>query len=80
MTTAGYDYETRAGAGRRSDAEDIEQAIIDLARLIATTAVATELRNQYAPVISHLAHARRALREIYGKDPRPGDRRAMLAA
>lgn len=63
-----HDYETRAGAGRNSDAEEFEQAIIDLARVIGITAIETEMRREYVPVIRHLANARRALREIYGKD------------
>jgi hypothetical protein len=63
-----HDYHTRAGAGRRSDAEDFEKAILDLARVIVYTAVQAEMRNEYAPVIRYLAHAHRALREIYGKD------------
>ena len=61
-------YEARAGAGRKSDAEEFEQAILDLARVIVNTAVEAEMRNEYAPVVRYLAHAHRALREIYGKD------------
>lgn len=64
------DYEKRAGAGRQSHAEDFEQAIIDLARVIGNTAIDAEMRKEYVPVILHLAHARRALRELYGKDVR----------
>jgi hypothetical protein len=66
--TVAHDYETRAGAGRNSDAEEFEQAIIDLARVIGHTAIETEMRQEYVPVIRHLAYARRALREIYGKN------------
>ena len=62
------DYETRAGAGRKSDAEAFEQAILDLARAIVNTAVEAEMRNEYAPVVRYLAHAHKALREIYAKD------------
>ncbi len=62
-----HDHATRAGAGRYSDAEELEQAIVDLARVIGNTAIETEMREEYVPVILHLAHARRALREIYGK-------------
>lgn len=65
--TVAYDHEARAGAGRNSDAEEFEQAIIDLARVIGYTAIEMEMREEYVPVILHLAHARRALREIYGK-------------
>ena len=66
--TASKDYETRAGAGRKSDAEEFERAILDLARAIVNTAVEAEMRDEYAPVVRYLAHAQRALREIYGKD------------
>jgi hypothetical protein len=66
--TVTRDYGTRAGGGRKSDTEEFEQAIIDLARLIANTAVETDIRDEYVPVIRHLAQARRALRTIYGKD------------
>jgi hypothetical protein len=60
-------YEERMGAGRVSDAEEIEQAIIDLARVIGVTAIETEMRAEYAPVVWHLVHARRALRAAFGK-------------
>ena len=63
----GHDHETRAGAGRTSDVEEFEQAIVDLARVIGHTAIETEMRDEYVPVIRYLAQARRALREIYGK-------------
>ena len=43
------DYETRAGAGRISDAEEFEQAIIDLARAIGNTAIETEMRRELCP-------------------------------
>ena len=56
------------GAGRISDAEEFEQAIIDLARVIGNTAIETEIGREYVPVIRYLAQARRALREIYAKD------------
>jgi hypothetical protein len=68
VVTVMRDYETRTGAGRKSDVEEFEQAIIDLARVIGNTAIETEMRDEYVPVIRYLAHARRALREIYGKD------------
>ena len=79
--TVGYDHETRAGAGRTSDAEEFEQAIIDLARVIVHSAIETEMRDEYVPVIRYLAQARHALREIYGKDDtRTGTERTFLTA
>ena len=74
------DYETRAGVGRQSDAEEFEKAIVDLARMIGITAIETEMRHEYLPVIRYLAHARRALREIYGKDAPADLGRATLSA
>ena len=68
VVTVMSDYDRRAGAGRMSDAEEFEQAIIDLARMIGSTAIETEMRQEYVPVIRHLAQARLALRAIYGKD------------
>ena len=73
------DYETRAGAGRKSDAEEFEQAILDLARAIVNTAVEAEMRNEYAPVVRYLAHAQRALREIYAKDAQTELERTRLS-
>lgn len=60
-------WEQRAGAGRRSHVEEFDQAITDLARVIYVTATEDELRKEYAPVLVHLAHARRALRQQFGK-------------
>ena len=62
-------YDDRAGAGRRSDVEQFDEAITDLARVIALTAIASELGQEYAPVVAHLAQARRALRDVFGKAP-----------
>ena len=73
------DYETRAGAGRKSDAEEFEQAILGLARTIVNTAVEAEMRNEYAPVVRYLAHAHRALREIYAKDAQTELERTALS-
>ena len=73
------DHKTRAGAGRKSDAEEFERTILDLARAIVNTAVESEMRNEYAPVVRHLAHAQRALREIYAKDAQAELERAKLS-
>ena len=73
------DYGTRAGAGRRSDAEEFERAILDLARAIVKAAVEAEMRNEYAPVVRYLAHAQRALREIYAKDAQTELERTRLS-
>ena len=61
------DYATRVGVGRRSDAERFEEEIIRLARDICLAAIASELRAEYAPVLTHLVKARRALREAFDK-------------
>ena len=73
------DYKTRAGAGRKSDAEEFERAILDLARAIVNAAVEAEMRNEYAPVVRYLAHAQRALREIYPNDAQTALERAKLS-
>ena len=70
MTTPTFvhrDYATRAGVGRRSDAERFEEEIIRLARDICLAAMASELSAEYAPVLTHLVKARRALRVAFDK-------------
>ena len=59
------DCERHAGAGRLSDAEEVDQAITDLARVIATTAVQSEVTAEYAQVVWLLVKARRALRASF---------------
>jgi hypothetical protein len=61
-------YRNRAGADRQSAAEEIEQAIIDLARVIGIVAIEAEAVDLYSPVIGHLVKARRALRDAFGKE------------
>jgi len=61
-------YRNRAGADRRSDCEEIEQAIIDLARVIGVIAIEAEAVELYSPTIGHLVKARRALRDAFGKE------------
>ena len=61
------DYATRAGVGRQSDVERFEEEIIRLARDMCLVATASELSAEYAPVLSHLVKARRALREALNK-------------
>jgi hypothetical protein len=59
---------------RLSDAEMIDQAITDLALIIGTTAIESEASLLYAPVLSHLVKARRALRAAFGMEDQEGQR------
>ena len=63
--TVQRDYATRAGVGRRSDAERFEEEIIRLAREICLAALASELSAEYTPVVRHLLKARRALHAAF---------------
>lgn len=60
------EWKNRAGANRISDAEEFDQAITDLARVMTLTALESETQ-QFGPAIIHLLAARRALREAFGK-------------
>jgi hypothetical protein len=59
-------WKNRQGADRISHAEEFNQAITDLARVMCLTALESETQ-QYGPAITHLLAARRALREAFGK-------------
>jgi hypothetical protein len=61
-------HRNRAGANIQSAAEEIEQAIIDLARVVGVVAIEAESVELYTPVIGHLVKARRALRDAFGKE------------
>jgi hypothetical protein len=61
------DYATRAGGRRRSDAERFEDEITRLGREICLVALASELSDEYAPVVTHLLRARTALRAAFAK-------------
>ena len=67
------DYETRAGVGRKSDAERFEEEITRLGRDIVLAALASELSAEYAPVVTHLLRARTALRAAFEKEQAPAD-------
>ena len=60
---------TRAGVGRKSDAERFEEEITRLGRDIVLAALASELSAEYAPVVTHLLRARTALRAAFDKEP-----------
>ena len=62
------DYETRAGVGRQSDAERFDEEITRLGREMVLAALTSELSAEYAPVVTHLVRARKALRAAFDKE------------
>lgn len=61
-------WQNRTGANRLSDAEEFDQAITDLARVIGLTAIESELTTEYSKVVGHLVKARRELRAAFGME------------
>lgn len=59
-------YEQRMGAGRKSDAEEIEQEIIALIHRVHRTATESEARERYDPVLRSMLDSLRALRREFG--------------